>query len=183
MGGSACIAVHAGEIEDLHHKWVRPKTQDQSKQMARFESLDAPQHGVSEIGLERTPGYGKFPIYWVTLKADGTFRYEGVENVPHQGKHSGRVTPWAFNQLAAFVAESAYADLESTYDVNIADLPVAYTTVVIQGKRKVIKNTGDLGPPKLWAIQQAIDAILISAEWDGQKTTPTTEKDPAAGKP
>lgn len=181
--GLALAVAYGGEIKELHEKWVRPKAMDQSKQLARFESLDAPKHGVSEIGLERAPGYGKFPTYWVTLKADGTFRYEGVENVAHLGKHTGRVTPWEFNHLATLVVESGYADLDSTYDVSIADLPVAYTTAVIQGKRKVVRNTGDLGPIKLWAIQQAIDAILIRAEWDGEITSPTSEKGHSPRKP
>jgi hypothetical protein len=38
---------------------------------------------------------------------------------------------------------------------------------VLAGKRKLVKNYGDLGPTKLWAFQQAIDSLLTEVEWDG----------------
>lgn len=165
---AAGAALLAGEIEQLHQKFVRPRERDQAKQAERFERLNEPRHGVTEIGLERTACYGACPEYWVVIKSDGTFRYEGKKNVPRTGKKTGRVQDWKFNQLAEFLLESGYMDLEPTYEANITDLPSTYTTAVVGGKRKVIKNYGDLGPVRLWAIQQAIDSLLIDAEWDGE---------------
>lgn len=168
MGASLLIA---GEIEELHRKFVRPRERNQSEQSARFKRLNEPQHGVTEIGLERTACFGTCPVYWVIFNSDGTFRYEGKENIERIGKKSGRISDWQFNNLSELLIESGYMDLESTYEAEIADLHTTYTTAVVNGKRKLIKNYGDLGPVKLWAIQQAIDSLLIGAEWDGEEKT------------
>lgn len=159
----------AGEIEDLYRKFVRPRERDQSRQNARFERLNEPRHGVTEVGLERTACFGTCPEYWVVIKADGTFRYEGKKNVQRTGTKTGRLPDWQFHQLSEFLVESGYMDLEPTYEAGITDLPATYTTAVVHGKRKVIRNYGDLGPVKLWALQQVIDSVLIGAEWDGEE--------------
>jgi hypothetical protein len=51
----------AGDIAELHRKWVRPKVSDPAPQMGRFEALQSPTHGVSEIGLERAICFGACP--------------------------------------------------------------------------------------------------------------------------
>lgn len=164
---SVCL-ISAGEIADLHRKWVRPKEVDPAPLLARFERLDKPQHGVTEIGLERTACFGTCRVYTVILRSDGSVQYTGEENVSRKGKHTGKISDWAFNQLAEYLVESGYLQMESNYEVPLTDLPTAYTTAVVNGKRKIIRNYGDVGPSKLWALQQAIDGVLIEAEWDGE---------------
>ncbi len=160
--------VAAGEIADLHRKWVKPKEVDPAPLVARFERLDSPRHGVTEIGLERTLCLGTCPAYVVILRSDGTFSYTGEDYVKRKGKHTGRVSEWSFNQLAEYLVESGYMDMESNYEIPITDLPTTYTTAVVNGKRKLVRNCGDVGPAKLWALQQAIDGVLCEAEWDGE---------------
>ncbi|MBS0202031.1 MAG: hypothetical protein JSS49_03965 [Planctomycetes bacterium] len=156
-----------GEIADLHQKWVRPKAVDSNKQKAHFGALGNPTHGVTEIGLERTACHGTCPIYTVVFKADGTFRYVGEDHVTRKGKHTGRVSPDQFNRLAEYLIESGYMSLDATYDLpEVADFPTTYTMAIVDTKRKLVKNYGDLGPIKLWALQQSIDALLAEAEWD-----------------
>lgn len=157
-----------GEIAELHKRFVRIKEADTRKQLERFQALDAPRHGVTEIGLERTACHGTCPVYTVVLKSDGTFRYLGEENVLRKGKHSGRISTYQFNRLAEFVIESGYLDMQSDYDLpSVLDFPSTFTTAVVNGKRKLVRNYGDLGPVKLWALQQSIDSLLTEAEWDG----------------
>jgi hypothetical protein len=160
----------SGEIADLHRKWVRPKEVDTSPQMARFEALNSPSHGVSEIGLERAICFGSCPAYTVTFKADGTVRYVGIENVPHKGERIGRISDWEFHRLAEFAIKSGYMNMESDYDLpTITDLPVTYSMVVRAEKRKIIRNYGSLGPIELWAFQQAADSLLAEVEWDDER--------------
>lgn len=164
---TVCL-ISAGEIAELHQKWIRPKNQDSSKQKERFEALEDPKHKVTEIGIERTACHGTCPVYTFMLKSDGTVRYVGEEHVRQKGIHTGQISPWQFNRLAEFAVESGYMDLDSVYDLpTIADFHTTYTTVVLAGKRKLVKNYGDLGPTKLWAFQQAIDSLLAEVEWDG----------------
>ena len=165
LGGWGILA-GAGEIADMHRKRVRPKEVDPAPLMARFERLDKPEHGVTEIGLERTACFGTCPVYTVILKSDGTVRYTGEDYVAHKGTRTGRISDWAFNQLAEYLIESGYMGMESNYEVPVTDMATAYTTAVVKGKRKLIRNYGDVGPSKLWALQQAIDGVLTEAEWD-----------------
>jgi len=160
----------SGEIGDLHRKWVRPKERDSAPQMARFEALQTPAHGVTEIGLERAICFGSCPAYSVTFKPDGSVRYVGIENVPHKGERKGRISDWEFHRLAEFAVKSGYMNMESDYDLpTITDLPVTYSTVVRAEKRKIIRNYGSLGPIELWALQQAADSLLAEVEWDDER--------------
>lgn len=159
----------AGEIEELYRKWVRPRNAETAPQQLRFERLQNPQHGVTEIGLERTACFGTCPVYSVVLKSDGTVRYFGNENVPFEGVREGEISVTEFHQLAEFLIESGYLSLSTEYPSGVTDLPSAYTTAVVRGKRKVIQNTGGLGPVKLWALEQAIDAVVAGAQWGDLK--------------
>ncbi len=170
--------IRAGEIADLHRKWVRPKETDPSPQMARFEALQSPSHGVSEIGLERSICFGACPAYSVIFKADGSVRYVGIENVPHKGVRNGRVSDWEFHRLAEFAVKNGYMNLESDYDLpTITDLPVTYSMVVREEKRKLIRNYGSLGPIELWAFERAAESLLADVEWDDEKPRPGDEKE------
>ncbi len=175
---TVCL-ISAGEIAELHQKWIRPKNTDSSKQKERFEALEQPKHGVTEIGIERTACHGTCPIYTFILKADGTVRYVGEEYVRRKGTHTGQISEWQFNRLAEFAVESGYMNLDSVFDLpTIADFHTTYTTVVVADKRKLIKNYGDLGPTKLWAFQQAIDSLIAEVQWDGEEKEATPDKAP-----
>lgn len=162
------VPTQGGEIAELYRKTIRKQDQTQEKQDQRFEQLmGEPRHGVTEIGMERTPCFGTCPAYSVIIKADGTFRYEGIAHVKRKGKHTGRISATEFNQLADFLVASGYAKLHPNYEVNVTDMPTTYTTAVIKKQRKVVKNYGDCGPVQLWALQAAIDGVLAHAEWNG----------------
>jgi hypothetical protein len=169
----------AGEIADLHRKWVRPKEKDPAPQMARFEALQSPSHGVSEIGLERAICFGTCPAYSVIFKADGSVRYVGIENVPHKGVRNGRISDWEFHRLAEFAMKSGYMTMESDYDLpTITDLPVTYSMVVREEQRKLIRNYGSLGPIELWAFERAAESLLADVEWDDERPKSTVADEP-----
>ena len=154
----------AGEIADLHRKFVRTRP-GQDNQARSFDQVMSDQHGITEIGLERTPCFGDCPVYSVVIKSDGSFRYHGMENVKHKGRHIGMVDQWNLRQLCHFIRESGYMQFSSSYSAPVTDLPTAYTTVVMNGKRKVISHYADVGPLKLWMIEQAIDKLMLEARW------------------
>jgi hypothetical protein len=158
-------AAPGGEIADLHGKLAKPAggRPDASRS---HEQVAAEDHGVTEIGLERTRCYGRCPAYTVVVQSDGTFRYTGVDFVPRQGEHTGTVSRYDFNQLAQFIRDSGYMQLQDSYTRMVTDFPTVFTTVVMDGKRKVISNYADAGPTKLRAVEQLIDKMLLEAKWD-----------------
>lgn len=119
---------------------------------------------ITEITLERTACFGTCPMYKVTLKADGTFTYEGKEYVEHKGRYKGRF--YGFNRLAQLVEKYGYFSMKDDYSVSMTDLPSTITSVVRNGRRKRITNYGDSGPLELWAIEQAVDGVLANAKFE-----------------
>ncbi|MCA9087093.1 MAG: hypothetical protein KDA90_00495 [Planctomycetaceae bacterium] len=162
------LSASGGEIQDAYRKWVRPRTPDTAEEQQRFDQLMEPAHQVTEIGLERTECFGTCPVYSVVLKSDGTVRYVGIDHVPRKGTRTGEASQWDFNQLAEYIVESGYENLESNYEANVTDLSTTYTMAVINGKRKLVRNYGGLGPVKLWVLEQAIDATLQQVRWDDE---------------
>lgn len=140
-----------------------PETNDWTKSMS-MEEITSTNHGITQIGIERGGGgLGAGPTYAFICESDGTFRYEGVGNVVRKGNLTGKIPPEDFNRLAQFISDSGYMELESAYTPRIGgvtDQPHVWTMVVANAKRKVVNNYQNAGPPKLWAIEQLIDALL-----------------------
>lgn len=56
-------------------------------------------HGVTEIGIERTRCFGRCPDYTFVVSADGRCRYEGGEYAQLKGKKTGRASLVAFHRV------------------------------------------------------------------------------------
>jgi hypothetical protein len=57
-------------------------------------------------------------------------------------------------------------DLADAYTIAVTDNPTVYTTVVMNGQRKIISNYANAGPKTLWAIEELIDHLLDKATWN-----------------
>lgn len=166
-----CSLVRAGELADLHRELV-PGTLGGYHTSRSHDEVASTNHGITEMGIERTACFGACPIYTFIVKNDGTFRYTGEEHVDRKGAFTGRIQRWYFNNLAQFLKDAGYAELEDAYTRRVTDHPTVYTTVVLNGKRKLVRNHANAGPTKLWAIEQLIDSLLSEAEWDEKPTSP-----------
>jgi len=152
----------AGEVAELYKK-----SGDHS--FTLVDALPSTSNGVTEVGMERTSCFGTCPVYSVIIERDGTFRYDGGRYAPKAGQWTGHVRKWDLDNLTAFICDTDYMKLASHYEIGYTDSPTAYTTVITDGKRKIISNYADAGPIKLWAIQQLIDKLLLEATWDPVK--------------
>jgi hypothetical protein len=123
-------------------------------------------HGISEIGLERTGCFGTCPAYTFVIANNGKCRYEGGKFAKLEGKKTGRVSVIEFHRLAELLLRIQYFSLQDEYTAMITDLPSVYTTAVLNGKRKTIDDYAGLGPAELWAVEQLLDGILTRVKWD-----------------
>jgi hypothetical protein len=123
-------------------------------------------HGVTEIGVERTTCYGSCPEYTFIITSDGFCRYNGGKFAPLGGYKTGLVPLDHFHRLARLVLEIQFSELDDTYTAMITDNPTVYTTAVINGKRKTISNYAQSGPSRLWALEQLIDAARSDVKWN-----------------
>jgi len=160
-----------GEISDYHFKHARDKLGDYGNSRSSDE-VASTNHGITEIGIERSPCFGPCPIYSLIIKSDGTFRYKGVKYVEREGESTGMVPVSYFHRLAQFIRDSGYMELEDGYRRGVTDHPTTYTMVVMNGKRKTVSNYANAGPTKLWAIEQLIDDLMTKAKWDSPQKAP-----------
>lgn len=163
--------VFGGEISDYHFRYAPDKWGDERKSRSHDE-VASTNHGIVEIGIERSGCLGTCPIYTFIAKSDGTVRYKGEHYVEREGEFTGTIPVQYFHQLAQFIRDSRYMDLEDGYTQMVTDSPTTYTMVVMNGKRKTISNYANAGPTKLWAIEQLIDALMAKTKWDGPQQKP-----------
>ncbi|HET6249478.1 MAG TPA: DUF6438 domain-containing protein [Tepidisphaeraceae bacterium] len=124
---------------------------------------------VTEIGQRRTPCYGTCPVYAVTIKRDGTFKYHGTEFVNHKGDWTGHLADSEFQRLAKLVLAADFANLKEKYSETITDHATVYTRVDIDGKSKVVEDYAHAGPEALRALEDAILSAIDHATWDNPK--------------
>ena len=122
--------------------------------------------GIDEIGIERTQCLTNCPAYTLIIKKDGTFRYTGEYGVERIGSYTGKLSVGLLNQVMSFINESLYTVFDDTYSSPFLDGPTTYTMVKKGNETKVIENYAGSGPATLWAIEQLIDNLLLTAEWD-----------------
>jgi hypothetical protein len=168
----------AGELQVLHKLLAKTPTQTQTLPStpatsegeavvvfpgAGQEKID---HGITEIGLERTRCLTSCPAFSVIIRSDGSFRYEGEFGVERLGVHTGKVDQGLLKQVLAFIAETPYFSFEDTYSSPFLDSASSYTLVTQKDQTKVIENYANSGPATLWAIETLIDNLLETADWD-----------------
>jgi len=156
------LLARGGELAELHSKQGQSGGLGKSRS---HEEVESTKHGITEIGVERTICFGTCPAYTFIVKSDGTFRYKGEEHAKRKGEFTGRIELWDFHRLAQFIKDSGYMNLENDYFRAVTDNPTTFTTVVLEGRRKIVRNYADAGPTKLWAIEQLIDDLMNKAEW------------------
>jgi hypothetical protein len=176
LGGG--LLAFGGEIAQYHSRATGAKMRDSGKSRTAAE-VESTSHGISEIGIERTGCFGTCPEYTFIARSDGTFRYKGVDCVERKGEFTGRISLSFFHQLAQFIRDSGYLDLEPGYALPITDHPSVCTMVVMNGKRKTVRNYANAGPTKLWAIEELIDDMMRRAIWNEPANGRGEAKSPA----
>ena len=169
-------AALAGELQDLHQRLSA-----ENPPAAQAEELkEGPTPGtvllaplptiaevpdISEIGIERALCFAGCPAYTLIISSDGTFRYTGEADVERMGEHTGTLSVGRLNQVLRFIDEMDYMALDNSYTDSYLDGSSVYTMVTRNGDTKVIENYANNGPAQLWALEQLIDSLLETAEW------------------
>jgi hypothetical protein len=168
-----------GEISDYYAR-AHPEAAAQGlatpETSRSHEQVESTAHGITEIGIERGACFGTCPIYTFIIKSDGTCHYKGDKYVERIGEFSGTVPIGDFHELAQFIRDAGYMGFENGYRRMVTDHPTTYTTVVMGGKRKVIRNYANAGPTALWAIEELIDGLTTKATWSGAQKSEERKK-------
>ena len=128
------------------------------------------------VSLERTPCFGRCPVYRVTISRSGLVRYEGKRFVADSGTDSARISSKAVTGLLSELEQGGYYGFDEKYVAGSAgcglyatDLPSAITSVD-DGKhsKRVEHDHGcSQAPQALAGLENKIDQVAGTARWIG----------------
>jgi len=172
---AAIEVVQAGEIENFY--WTQPATNHKGGGEPFSGPKRVPQtHGISELGIERTPCFGSCPVYTCTIRSNGVATYDGVAHVDKIGRWEANIDAFHFHHLANFILETGYSQMDDTFTSSVTDGDTVYTTFVLNGRRKVFRNYASSDPSKLWVFQRLIDDLAAGAKWKRVKEIPAIKE-------
>ena len=127
--------------------------------------------------IERTPCYGRCPIYKATFMDNGEVKYVGKHFVEKIGTYKTLISAEEVLEIKNKIAEHNYFELDSLYPTPITDFPSSITEVNLNGKRKKVINRRT-PPPNLKAFEQFLDGLLEGKELE--KVSDETSYEPKA---
>jgi len=124
------------------------------------------------IALDRGPCFGTCPVYSLTVSADGTVLFDGMQFVEAQGERTASIPRGQLQELVDAILAADFFALQDSYVVSATDLPSITTTVTLQGRTKSIFHYGvgcgtdlDTAPPPLCEIEALLERIPVSNGW------------------
>jgi hypothetical protein len=131
----------------------------------------------SAISLERTPCFGKCPVYRIAVSPTGTVTYEGKAHVRHLGVATAQIPAEQVDALLSDLDKAGYFSFASRYTSGepscgryATDSPSAITSVQLRGRTKRIEHDYGCGaaPSPLVVLEHQIDEVLGSGRWTGR---------------
>jgi hypothetical protein len=145
---------------------------------AQPESSTTVEADAPVIQLERTPCFGRCPVYRVAISASGRVSFLGKNFVVHKGEATGQTAKSTLDSLLAEIERQGYFDFADSYVAGAAacgpyatDAPSAITEVTHAGRHKRIEH--DYGcsqaPPVLGELERKIDEVAGTGQWTGRQ--------------
>ena len=136
--------------------------------LGRVDSWAAAQKAIPivAITISRKGCFGTCPVYSATLRSDGLATYTGGRHAPRTGSHRGKAYFGDFARLALFVEQSGFMQLAGRYTAPWTDDETVVVSITSRdGTTKEVSNYGRFGPPNLWVLERAIDAVVNEIDW------------------
>jgi len=137
--------------------------------------LPAKDAGPVMISLERTPCFGRCPIYTVSLDGDGSVTYNGQRFVGVTGERHAKISRADVDALLRAFDAAHFESLDDAYRAHVTDLPSTIVTLTRNGHTKrVVDYAGtSVGMPQaVRDIEQQIDRAANTAQWVHGATDP-----------
>lgn len=122
-----------------------------------------PENAVARI--QRTPCFGRCPIYTITVYEDGSVIYEAEEFVQEKGAFYGKVEEDKIRKLMQRAEAINFFELNDEYDNEyVTDLPSTITTLRKDGELKQVINRYQ-GPEELHKFEKYFDQLFLDLNW------------------
>ncbi len=121
--------------------------------------------------IQRTPCYGKCPVFTIELYKDGLVKYNGMAYVERKGNFTAKVNTEFIKNIQDKALSIKYLSFENKYPiapVTIADLPTTTTYMRIGDEGKLITDNFD-APKNLIEFENWLAHAFDKLEWVEEK--------------
>lgn len=116
--------------------------------------------------IERTPCFGRCPIYIITIYKSGYTTYEGENFVDMIGKFETNLEQKKLEQLMTEAKRIKFFEFDPIYDnENVTDLPATLVTISTEDNFKTSINRYG-GPEELRSFSDFFDSIIKGSNWE-----------------
>lgn len=117
------------------------------------------------IAFEKTPCYGRCPVYKVKVYASGFATYEGMNFVEKMGLYSTHFTQTQIENIYQDALKINYFALDAEYNnPNVTDLPSTISEINYNGKANRIRARMGV-PDKLKRFHENLAVTLLEKDW------------------
>lgn len=139
------------------------KPVDEAADYYKMVEKEIPSDAIARI--QRTPCFGKCPIYTLTVFKDGRVEYFGKKFTPRVGRYEATISTAIIADLMTKANEFGFFTFNNIYDKEaITDLPSTITSVRNDEGLKTVVNRFD-GPQELRNFEQYFDNLFKELDW------------------
>lgn len=117
------------------------------------------------IAFEKTPCFGRCPVYKVKVYQSGFATYEGLNFAERMGLYSAWFSDAEIAKIFEMAEAADYRDFEEEYDDRrVTDLPSTISTLVFNGEKHRVKARMAV-PEKVKMFQENLAVTLAEKNW------------------
>jgi hypothetical protein len=137
------------------------------QEMAPVDAIQMNNSDSLLISYERTPCFGRCPVFKIKVYESGYTTYQGVNFVEYMGYFYTRIDASKLAEIKAAISASDFFSLEDRYDnEQVMDLPSKIYQVDIEGMNKRITARYQV-PESLNILGQKMEKIFEGTAWQG----------------
>lgn len=119
--------------------------------------------------IQRTPCFGRCPIYILSFYKGGAVIYKGEKWVEMEGVFISKVSAAVLQSILDKAKEVGFWKMENVYDnEHVTDLPSTIVTIQKGDKLKVVANRYN-GPEEEANFEQYLDNLVTNLNWEKVK--------------
>lgn len=117
------------------------------------------------IAFEKTPCFGRCPVYKIKVYRSGFATYEGINFAERMGLYSAYFSEEEIADIFETAKAAGYLDFQSEYDdPRVTDLPSTISTLVFDGEKHRVKARMDI-PPRVKDFHENLAVTLAEKAW------------------
>lgn len=129
----------------LIEQMSQEKMPNEGEEYQKIAEKEIPENALARV--QRTPCFGRCPIYTMIIFNDGRVEYYGKKFVEKEGRYFSKATNNQLEELTAKAQELGFFELDNIYDnKSVTDLPS--TIITIKGEEGFKTVVGRYDTPK-----------------------------------